>query len=278
LPPRLRYPSSILESLERTSPRPRVAPAIPNETPALPITAPKAKPQLDLPPPYTLVTLRETGDAFAHACRIAPEAGAGTLVHVGRFDLVEFALVLEPEEPLARARRVFFAGMAALADAIGAVSPPVKPLAFDWPDTILFDGARIGGGRLGWPADCAEDAVPGWLVFSASLTRARIGILESGAAPASTSLEEEHFATGSEAIIEGFARFLMVALDTWNDKGFEPVAAGYLSRLTLPGKSRLDDNGDLVIGGEEEAMLRLPLVPALDEPAWLDRQAGAPRL
>lgn len=244
----------------------------------MPIAALKARPHLDLPPPYTLVTLRETGDAFAHACRIAPEAGAGTLVHVGRFDLLEFALVLEPEEPLARARRVFFAGMAALADAIGAVSPPVKPLVFDWPDTILFDGARIGGGRLGWPADCAEDAVPGWLVFSASLTRARIGILESGAAPASTSLEEEHFATGSEAILEGFARFLMVALDTWNDKGFEPVAAGYLSRLALPGKSRLDHNGDLVIGGEGEAMLRLPLVPALEEPAWLDRQAGAPRL
>ena len=75
----------------------------------MPITALKARPPLDLPPPYTLVTLRETGDAFAHAGRIAPEAGAGTHVHVGRFDLLEFALVLEPEEPLARARRVFSA-------------------------------------------------------------------------------------------------------------------------------------------------------------------------
>jgi hypothetical protein len=38
------------------------------------------KPELVLPPPYTLVTLREVGDAFAHACRVAPEKGAGTLV------------------------------------------------------------------------------------------------------------------------------------------------------------------------------------------------------
>ena len=57
---------------------------------------------LDLPPGYTLVALREFGDAFAHGCEIAAEAGAGTLVWVRRYDLVEFAVVLEPDEPLAR--------------------------------------------------------------------------------------------------------------------------------------------------------------------------------
>ena len=64
---------------------------------------------LDLPPPFQLVTLREVGDAFAHAQAIAADEGAGTLVHVGRFDLSEFAVVLEPEEPLASARRAFCA-------------------------------------------------------------------------------------------------------------------------------------------------------------------------
>jgi hypothetical protein len=52
-----------------------------------------------LPPPFTLVRLRERGDAFAHACRIAPESGAGTLVYVGWLDLAEFAVVLEPAGP-----------------------------------------------------------------------------------------------------------------------------------------------------------------------------------
>ena len=37
---------------------------------------------LDLPPGYTLVGLREAGDAFAHGCTIAAEAGAGTLIWV----------------------------------------------------------------------------------------------------------------------------------------------------------------------------------------------------
>lgn len=236
------------------------------------------RPGLDLPPLFSLVTLRETGDAFAHACRIAPEAGAGTLVRVGRFDLVEFALVLEPEEPLSAARRAFFAGMAALADAIGAVCPPDKPLAFDWPDTVLFDGARIGGGRLGWPETCREDEIPDWLVFGATLIRARIGLGEAGAAPGSTSLEEEAFEEGGEAIVEGFARHLMLAFDGWAERGFAAVAPRYLSRLPLFGECRLDDNGDLLVGGAGEPVLRLPLVPALKEPAWLDPKTRAPKV
>jgi hypothetical protein len=77
-----------------------------------------SKPALDLPPPFRLVTLREVGDAFAHAKSVAAEEGAGTLVYVGRFDLVEFAVVLEPEEPLKTARRAIYAGLAALADAL----------------------------------------------------------------------------------------------------------------------------------------------------------------
>ena len=55
---------------------------------------------LDLPPPFRPVALREVGDAFRHAMAIAADAGAGTLVHVGRFDVAEFAVVLEPDEPL----------------------------------------------------------------------------------------------------------------------------------------------------------------------------------
>src|ERR1700730_9895946 len=64
---------------------------------------------LDLPPPFRLVMLREVGDAFAHACAHAAELGAGTLVFVGRFDLAEFDVVLNPDEPLASARRGLYA-------------------------------------------------------------------------------------------------------------------------------------------------------------------------
>src|SRR5712672_798754 len=94
---------------------------------------PSSKPALDLPPPFRLVTLREVGDSFAHAISVAAQEGAGTLVHVGRFDLAEFAVVLEPEEPLRTARRALYAGMAALIDALAAHAPTEKPITIDWP-------------------------------------------------------------------------------------------------------------------------------------------------
>ena len=118
-------------------------------------------PSIDLPPPFRLVTLREVGDAFVHAKTIAAELGAGTLVHVGRFDLVEFAVVLEPEEPLRTARRAFYAGMVALRDALLAHAPPERPITFTWPDAIQVDGGLIGGGRLAWPAGSVEAETPG---------------------------------------------------------------------------------------------------------------------
>src|SRR5216683_4829201 len=91
---------------------------------------------LDLPPGYTLVALREYGDAFAHGCDIAEEEGAGTLVWVRRYDLIEFAVVLEPDEPLASARRALFAGMNAATDAIAAHFPTEPLFSFDSPAAI----------------------------------------------------------------------------------------------------------------------------------------------
>ena len=112
-----------------------------------------SKPALDLPPPFRLVTLREVGDAFAHATSVAAEEGAGTLVYVGRFDLVEFAVVLEPEEPLRTARRALYAGLAALADALAVHAPPERPIFVDqFRDTIPDYDLRhaVPGGMTGW--------------------------------------------------------------------------------------------------------------------------------
>ena len=91
---------------------------------------------LDLPPPFRLLVLREAGDAFAHASAHALDLGAGTLVFVGRFDVAEFAVVLEPEEELWSARRSFYAGMMAIADALSALAPPETPIAIEWPDRL----------------------------------------------------------------------------------------------------------------------------------------------
>ncbi len=238
---------------------------------------------LSLPPGFRVVPLRESGDAFAHACRTAAEEGAGTLVWVRRFDLAEFAVVLEPEEPLAEARKAFFLGMNAVADAISAHCPPEREVTFGWPDAIRFDAGLVGGGRLGWPKKCAEDAVPDWLVFSAVVRVSFAGATEQGAAPTAAALDEEGFeGIGPSVLVESFARFLMRQVDVWQSQGFRQVASDYLARLAKdrPGDRRaLAPNGDLLtkaaIGDIER---RGDFLAGLRAVSWLDRDTGAPRL
>ncbi len=237
---------------------------------------------LDLPPPFTPVTLREVGDAFAHAMTIAPTAGAGTLVYVGRFDLAEFALVLEPDEPLRTARRALYAGMVALADALLAYAPPEKLVTIDWPDAIRVDGGLIGGGRLGWPHDANEYEPPAWLVFGAMIRTVSMTGEEPGVHPLATALEQEGFDDiGAADITAGFARHLMVAIDAWQTGGFAGVGREFLQRL--PRESglvhTLDDNGDLLIRHVSKTKTsRCALLPALATPSWLDTHTRGPKL
>jgi Biotin/lipoate A/B protein ligase family len=250
-------------------------------------------PALDLPPPFRLVTLREAGDAFAHAQRIAAEAGAGTLVHVGRFDLAEFAVVLEPDEPLRIARRAIYAGLCALADALAVHAPPERPITFDWPDAVRVDGALVGGARLAWPGGADEAEPPDWLVFGAMVRAASMSDSEAGLRPLSAALDEEGFDDlGLGRLTESFARHLMVAIDTWQETGFGEIAKNFLARLGPPpppsrasggakgeGVRRdLADNGDLLVRRMgQQAAGRQALAAALAAPTWLDPTTGAPR-
>jgi hypothetical protein len=238
---------------------------------------------LDLPPLYDLVQLREAGDAFAHACAIADARGAGTLVWVRRYDLVEFAVVLEPEERLATARRAIYAGTSALADAVAFHAPPGRPIAFDWPDAIRVDGVLVGGGRLGWPQGIGAHEVPPWLVFAGMIRASAIRGGEPGSRPLRGALDELGFeSVDAGQIIAGFARHLMAGLHEWSDAGFAPVARRWLARLPREGDRRfgLAENGDLLIS--QGAILgpreRRKLAGALAAPSWLDPATGAPWL
>lgn len=239
-------------------------------------------PVLSLPPPFTLVTLREVGDAFQHAVGIAAESGAGTLVYVGRFDVAEFAIVLEPDEPLRSARRVLYAGMTALTDALLAYAPPEKLVTIDWPDAVLIDGGLVGGGRLGWPQDAREDQPPAWMVFGAMIRTVSMTGEEPGVHPLASALELEGFDdVGAKQITESFARHLMVATDTWQTHGFGEVAKDYLQRLPRERGviRRIDDVGDLLTRQMSKAEVdRRKLLPALMQPSWLDPTTGGPKL
>jgi len=251
---------------------------MPLETPAR--SRMQTVPDIVLPPPFTLVRLRELGDAFAHAQAIASEQGAGTLVYVGRFDLMEFALVLEPEEPLRQARRAFYAGMAALAEALAAHAQPETSVTIGWPDSISVNAGLVGGGRLAWQGT-DENAPPNWLVFGGMVRTVSMSDAEPGLNPLVTALEEEGFTDVlSDHVIESFARHFMFTLDAWTEKGFSAVAKSYIERLPRESGVRreIDDNGDLLIrrAGKTDVECQA-LLPRLGQASWYDPAAKGPR-
>ncbi|GJD48728.1 hypothetical protein OPKNFCMD_1452 [Methylobacterium crusticola] len=238
-------------------------------------------PALVLPPPFRAVTLRGREDAHARACALA-EAGpeAGTLVVGAREAVVDLAVVLCPGEPLRVARLAGLVGLAALAEAVGSLAPPDKPVTLDWPDTLRFDRARLGGGRLACPPACGEDAVPAWLVFSAMLIASKREAGDPGLTPDSTSLEEEGFpARSREPLVESFARHLMKGLEVWAEDGVPAAAARilpYLPRERPSVRWRIAPDGAACREEPGRETLRLPFRP--DGAAWLDPARGGPRL
>src|SRR5262249_20781706 len=161
---------------------------------------------------------------------IATDEGAGTLVHVGRFDFAEFAVVLEPDEPLRTARRAIYTGMCALGDALAAIVPPNRTINFDWPDAVRVDGGLVGGARLAWPSLAGEDERPTWLVFGVMIRLVTMDGDEPSLPPIAAVLNDEGGGTVDGGVLAAhFARHLMTVFDIVQDKGFGEVARNYLS-------------------------------------------------
>jgi hypothetical protein len=232
--------------------------------------------RVPLPPPFTLHRT-EVRDVLDEGVRLAPVEGAGTLVMHQSPGLLACAVVLEPEKPLAEARLAFLVGMAALADALAAHCPPERPLRLVWPDQVLFDGARIGGGRFAVAPGTAEEAVPDWMVFAAELIADRDHLDEPGRFPSSTSMREESF-DPAEEIVPTFASYLMLYFDRWTHEGFDAVGNRYLMRVDPPllrGVRRLE-GGRMVEITPSGGRRFPPLAEALAVQDW--RDARGPRL
>jgi len=172
----------------------------------------------------------------------------------------------------------------------GSMKPDNAKSLMNQPDV---DGGLVGGARLAWPDDAAESEPPAWLVFGATIRTVAMTESEPGLRPLGSALEDEGFDDlGSGRLVESFARHLMVAIDTCQDKGFGEIAKSYLARLAHPislsptnrGASGvglrhdIDQNGDLLVRRMGKAQIeRHSLVAALAMPSWLDPASGGPR-
>jgi len=182
------------------------------------------------------------------------------------------------------ARRAFFAGMNAIGDAIAAHCPPEHEVSFAWPDTHPFDQGLLGGARLGWPPDCAENECRAWLVLGIMLRAADLAHLETGAIPGAVSLTGVGFEmVETDAIVASLRPAPHGRLRPLERTRFGPIAFK-LPRALLrheAGERRgIDRNGDLLVSAplDKRPTVRIGLVEALARAAWYDPSLRGPRL
>jgi Biotin/lipoate A/B protein ligase family len=104
---------------------------------------------------------------------------------------------------------------------------------------------------------------------------------EPGLTPLVAALDQEGFTDFTAgALVESFARHLMVHTDAWAEHGFGIVAKEYLQRLPREKSVRrdIDESGDLLVRrmGKVE-MEHRKLKPRLAAPSWLDPATRGPR-
>lgn len=219
--------------------------------------------RLILPPPYDQHWL-DAGDVAERAVAMAPDHGAGTLVWglrpgaaPGRLD---FAVVLEPDEPLARAQRAWLAGLLALTEALAAHCAPEMAVRATARGEARLDGSRVGGLRLIVP-DTAEGDTPPWLVLAAEIIADRSHLADAGTHPASISLAEQGF-EDPPAVVESFAAHLMLAFDRMKHDGFGWIATRLSGRLA---EGRIGPDA-----GWSNGPARLTLPAMLRDAPWRD--------
>ncbi|MDQ2105603.1 biotin/lipoate--protein ligase family protein [Azospirillum isscasi] len=174
----------------------------------------------------------EADGPFATACRFAAEgAEPGTLVHAGRRDRLDVAVVLAPDRPGADGGLAAVT-LVALADALEALGPPNQTIRFDGTGRLMLNGAAAGVVTVVLGPD-EEDGIPAWAVAAAELEI--LGDPDDpapGRRPDRTALREEGFGdTDAVAVLESFTRHFLTWIDRWMEEGFEPVRRVWERRL-----------------------------------------------
>ncbi|MEK0082482.1 biotin/lipoate--protein ligase family protein [Benzoatithermus flavus] len=202
-----------------------------------------------LPPAFQLVAVDRDVGAFERAARAAPRGvGDGTVYWTERTDRLEMAVVLEPEAPAAVTLQAVHVLMVATGDALGALVPPGKPIAFAWPSDILLDGALLGRVRVAMAATTDHRELPPWLVLGLAIGVGPLGD-DPGRLAERTSLYEEGAVDVTVAqLVESVCRHFLLWTGRWLDEGLTPVQASWNARCF-----KLGETGEIALAGRKLA-------------------------
>lgn len=168
------------------------------------------------------------------AVREAKDAtlGAGDLIWSTTGNLMQFALVLEPEVSRVRCGEMLYAAMVAFGDAAGALIPPEVSITYLWPNTILMNDGAIGSVDL-IVSDEDVSSCPDWMVLSMEIQMMPdLADMNPGENYDVTTLWDEGCGdvTAIE-LLESTSRHLVNAIHVWSEDGFKPIHDQWMGRL-----------------------------------------------
>ena len=169
-------------------------------------------------------------DAAVSACR-GQNAGAGDVFWSLAEDVLDIAVVLEPEVAAGQCCQMLFTAMVAFGDSFGAIGPPEVGVFYRWPNLMLINAAKVGEARIAMPT-CAEADLPRWLTVG---LRVQIQPDETAPEPGYDLLNTCLWHEGAGEVdrtllVESFARHFLTWINTWTDDGFKPVHENWTGR------------------------------------------------
>lgn len=178
---------------------------------------------------------------------------AGLVVWSDRDDAMAAALVLAPEQPLAKAISIAFAPAIGFVDALGALGPPETAIHHVWPGAFKVNGADCGHLRAA-ASTTDPSAEPDWLVLAIHVPFLPLG--DGGEDPTRTCLFQEGCADLTPAnLLESWSRHTLVWINRWLDDGLSPLHAAWRERAWEMGKPLPDGSGIFMGLDEDGGML-----------------------
>jgi hypothetical protein len=155
------------------------------------------------------------------ACALPPDADPSA----------EGAAVLAPEGTLRASLAVIYPLMQAFGDALGSVLPPRVAVHYGWPDRIFVNGGLAGALRLEAPTGDLDNR-PDWLLASVALDIMGGTLAEPGMERDRTSLYGEGITdVGPRPMLEAFARYFLVWLSRWEERGLAALESAWIGRV-----------------------------------------------
>lgn len=235
------------------------------------------------PPLLSGRAVHDGQSAFANACAAGVGGGAraGDVFWSKSQDVLDVAIVLEPECAEAEAQQMLFATMVAFGDSFGAIAPPEIGVHYQWPNGFRISGASIGRARIAIGTS-GDDGVPRWMVVGLEVRiRPYDTKIEPGHDLLKTTLWDEGAGElDATMLISSFSRHFLTWVNNWTEDGFQPVHSAWLARalgrdelceFAWQGKKHkgrflsIDDEGNLLLK-EKKTTVSLPLEPVIERP------------